>query len=89
MAVKPAKQMASELAQFIGNVRRSIQQLEDLQRRLETDATFRKAWESDSAKALRTVGINPDARMEVGRGAYERGPECTWCITPKGNACHC
>jgi hypothetical protein len=30
----------------------------------------------------------------MGRGPYpdkdaEDGPECNWCITPNGNACHC
>ena len=81
--------MTSELAEFISNVKTGVRQLEELHRRLETEKEFQKLWETDSGKALRAVGINPDARMEAGREPYERGPECVWCITPLGNACHC
>jgi hypothetical protein len=89
MPVKPAKQMASELSQFLVNARKSVKQIEELQRRLENESDFQKLWESDSAKALQEVGIDPNARMEVGKEPYERGPECVYCITPMGNACHC
>lgn len=89
MAVKSAEQKLKELKTFIPNAKKAIAQFEELQRRLETEESFRKLWETDSAKALEAVGINPDARMETGRGSYEKGPECTWCITPQGNACHC
>ena len=89
MAVKSAEQKLKELKAFIPNAKKAIAQFEELQRRLETEENFRKLWDTDSAKALKAVGINPDARKETGRGPYERGPECTWCITPQGNACHC
>jgi hypothetical protein len=81
--------MASEPAEFISNVKTSVQQLEELHRRLETEKQFQKLWETDSGKALRAVGINPDARMEAGRESYERGPECVMVHHPAGNAWHC
>jgi hypothetical protein len=42
MPVKAAKQMASELAEFISNVKTSIQKVEELHRRLETEPDFQK-----------------------------------------------
>jgi hypothetical protein len=87
--VKSADEMAASLKEFIPKAKRAIEQFESLQRKLETDAEFRRLWESDSAQALKRVGINPDARMEVGLPPYSRGPECNWCVTPKANACHC
>jgi len=81
--------MASEPAEFISNVKTSVQQLEELHRRLETEKQFQKLWETDSGKALRAVGINPDVRMEAGRESYERGPECVMVHHPAGNAWHC
>jgi len=89
MSVKPAKQMASELSDFLENAKKSIEQIENLKNKLENDEDFQRLWESDSAKALIALGITPDARMEMGKEPYIMGPECIWCITPKGNACHC
>jgi hypothetical protein len=92
MAIKPAKQKLQELNEYLPNLKKAIQQFEDMRTRLEQDEAFCKLWETDSAAALRAVGINSDARMEMGLPPYddaERGPRCDWCVTPKGNACHC
>ena len=89
MAVKPADVMASDLGAFLEKAAAAAKQIEDFKARLESDPAFQKLWEQDSAKALTEMGINPDARMEVGEEPYVMGPRCDWCITPKGNACHC
>jgi uncharacterized ferritin-like protein (DUF455 family) len=86
MAIKSAKEKLGELRTFIPNVKKAIKQFEELKRRLETEEGFRKLWETNSAEALRQVGINPNARMEVGLDKYSKGPRCDWCITPQGNA---
>jgi hypothetical protein len=87
--MKTAKQKLKDLKTFLPNAKRAIEQTEKFAQLLETDPAFQKLWEKDSAAALRKVGINPDARMEMGLPPYEKGPECNWCITPEGNACHC
>ncbi len=74
---------------YLEKLKKATAQLEEVQRRLEHDPEFRKLWEADSAKALIEVDIDPDARMEMGLEPYEKGPECNWCVTPQGNACHC
>ncbi len=91
MAVKSANQKIEELKVFIPNAHKAIAQFEELLRRMESDENFRGLWETNSAEALKAVGINPDSRMEMGKAPYndERGPECNNCITPMGNACHC
>jgi uncharacterized ferritin-like protein (DUF455 family) len=89
MPVKSADEMLKSTVSFLDKLRKAVAQLEEMKRRLEGDAEFRKLWETNSAAALRQVGINPDARMEVGLEAYEKGPRCDWCVTPNGNACHC
>jgi hypothetical protein len=89
--MKTAKQKLKTLKVFLKNAKRAIRLTEKLAERLETDSKFQKLWESDSAAALRKVGIDPDARMEMGLPAYNKskGPECNNCITPLGHACHC
>ncbi len=89
MAVRPPEEMASNADDFVMKVRQELDKLEKLRDRLRDDEDFQNLWSSDSAAALREVGINPDARMELGHEPYDRGPECTWCITPMGNSCHC
>jgi hypothetical protein len=92
MAIKSAEEKLRELNEYVPNLRTAVQQFEEMRTRLEQDESFRKLWETDSAAALRAVGINPDARMEMGLPRYddaEHGPECNLCITPMGNACHC
>jgi hypothetical protein len=70
------------------NAKKAVEQFEALLARLEAEEDFRKLWNTDSAKALMAVNIDPQARQEIGLGPYERGPECNNCITPMGNACH-
>ena len=89
MPTKSAHEKIQELRQFIPNARRAITQFEELLRRMESEESFRSLWESNSAEALKAVGIDPEARQEMGKEPYDRGPECTYCITPNGNACHC
>jgi hypothetical protein len=87
--IKTANEKIADLKVFLPNAKKAIAQFEALSARLEADADFRKLWETDSAKALEAVGIDPEARQEMGLGPYEHGPECNNCITPQGNACHC
>lgn len=89
MAVKPASVMANDLSDFLKKAAVATKKIEDFKTRLENDAEFQKLWENDSAKALIEMGIDPDARTEVGEQPYIMGPRCDWCITPNGNACHC
>jgi hypothetical protein len=89
MNVKPAKVMASDLGNFLQKAADAIAKIEAFKERLETDPDFQALWEADSAKALLAMGIDPDARMEVGEEPYVMGPRCDWCVTPNGNACHC
>jgi hypothetical protein len=89
MPAKSAQEKIQDLKQFIPNARKAITQFEELLRRMESDEGFRTLWETDSAKALEAVGIDPEARQEMGMEPYDRGPECNNCITPQGNACHC
>jgi hypothetical protein len=88
MPVKSAKEKLQDLRTFIPNAKKAIAQFEQLARRLE-EPEFQKLWESDSAAALRAVGIDPEARQEMGLPAYKDGAQCNNCITPGGNACHC
>lgn len=87
--MKSAKEKIQDLKIFIPNARKAIGQFEELLRRLESEEEMRKLWETDSAEALKAVGIDPESRIEMGLGPYRDGPECNYCITPKGNACHC
>ena len=90
--MKTAAEKARDLKVFLKNAKRAIQQTEKLAELLEKDPAFQRLWETDSAAALLQVGINPDARMEMGLPPYKdpnKGPECNNCITPQGNACHC
>ena len=89
MPTKSAQEKIQELRQFIPNARRAITQFEELLRRMESEESFRSLWENNSAEALKAVGIDPEARQEMGKESYDRGPECNYCITPNGNACHC
>ena len=89
MAMKSAAEEIAYLKTFIPNAKKAIAQFEEMQRLLETQEEFRKLWESNSADALRQVGINPDARVEMGKEPYPEGVQCNYCITPQGNACHC
>ena len=85
MAVKAPELVVQDLEKFITNAKKALRQCEELKRRLESDENFKKLWEKDSGKALTEVGINPDARKEMGLPPYEKGPRCDWCITPNGN----
>jgi len=40
---------------------------------------------------LRSVGIDPEARQEVGMAAFDDagGAQCFWCTTPSGSLCKC
>jgi hypothetical protein len=87
--MKNADEKLASTIEFLPNARQAIAQIEEVERLLRDDADFRNLWNTDSAAALRQVGIHPDARIEMGRGPYTDGPECEWCITPIGNACHC
>jgi hypothetical protein len=90
--MKTAKQKLKTLKVFLKNAKRAIKLTEKLAERLETDPAFQRLWETDSAAALRKVGIDPDARMEMGLPPYKdpsKGHECNNCITPMGHACHC
>ena len=49
--------MASEPAEFISNVKTSVQQLEELHQRLETEKQFQKLWETDSDKAFARLAL--------------------------------
>ncbi len=64
--MKTAKQKLQDLKTFLPNAKRAIEQTEKFAKLLENDPAFQKLWEKDSAAALRQVGINPDARMEMG-----------------------
>jgi hypothetical protein len=88
MPVKSAKEKLQDLRTFIPNAKKAIVQFEQLAKRLE-EPEFQKLWDSDSAAALRAVGINPEARQEMGLPAYDQGARCDYCITPQGNTCHC
>lgn len=92
--MKNADEKLADTVEFVPNARRAIAQFEEVEHLLRDDVTFRNLWNTDSAAALRQVGIDPDARVEMGLGPYpdkdsKDGPECNWCITPNGNACHC
>ena len=89
MSVKPAVVKLRDTITFLDGSKKAIMQIEEMRRRLESDKAFCELWEKDSAEALRQVGINPDARTEMGLEPYEEGPRCDWCVTPQGNACHC
>ena len=93
-AMKSADEKLADTVEFLPNARRAIAQIEEVERLLHDDEEFRNLWNTDSAAALRQVGIDPDARVEMGLDPYpakddESGPRCDWCITPQGNACHC
>jgi hypothetical protein len=89
MAVKSPDEMADTLETFLERTREGMVKFDALMGRLRTDETFRGLWDRDSAQALREVGIDPEARTELGMAPYERGPECRPCWTPQGNPCHC
>ena len=89
MPAKSAQEKIQELKVFIPNAKQAIAKFEELLRRMESDERFRTLWETNSAEALEAVGIDPEARIEMGKEAYAEGPECNYCITPNGNACHC
>ncbi len=87
--MKTAAEKLKDSKAFLENAKHATKLLEKFTQLLETDPTFQRLWETDSAAALRQVGIDPDARMQMGLPPYEKGPECNWCYTPKGNLCHC
>lgn len=90
MPIKSAQEKINDLRSFIPNARKALSQFEELLRRMETDESFRTLWDSNPGEALRSVGIDPDSRTEMGHGRYdEEGAQCNNCITPNGNACHC
>ena len=87
--MKTAAEKLKDSKTFLENAKRATKLLERFTELLETDPLFQRLWEKDSAAALRQVGIDPQARMEMGLPPYEKGPECNWCYTPLGNLCHC
>lgn len=87
--IKSAEEKIADLHLFIPKATNAILQFQALLTRLETDSDFRKLWNRDSGAALSAVGIDPEARRELGLGPYEDGAQCVNCITPGGNACHC
>jgi hypothetical protein len=88
--VRPASEMADNADAFVERAREALATLEAFRDRLRSDSEFRDLWSRDSAEALRQGGIDPDARTELGLPPYHtKGPECEWCVTPNGNACHC
>ena len=89
MTVKSASVMANDVAGFLVRAKEALRVTEEFQRRLTDDSEFAALWERDSAGALREAGIDPEARQEMGMPPYSEGPECNWCTTPNGNACHC
>ena len=91
MAVKSAAHMQQTLDAIIPTLTSPVAktQAAALKRLFESDPGFHALWEKDSATALKKAGVDPDSRMEMGMEPYERGPECNWCTTPKGNLCHC
>ena len=77
---------------FLPKAKKALQVLEDLGKRLENDAEFKKLYESDFISALIEAGIDPNARTEMGLAPLERGnipSRSKSCITPSGNACVC
>ena len=91
---KNADEKLANTQEFLPVARRAIEQIEQVERLLRDDEGYRELWNTDSAAALRQVGIDPDSRVELGLEPYPdknspEGPECNWCITPNGNACHC
>ena len=70
MPVKSADDKLQDTIAFLENARTAIAQIEEMKRLLETDEEYRKLWEADSAAALRQVGIDPEARQEMGLGPY-------------------
>ncbi len=86
---KDAAAKIADLKDFIPKAKIAIGQFEALLARLESDASFRTIWNTNSEQALIAVGIDPESRTEMGLGPYSDGPECNNCITPQGRACHC
>ena len=70
MPVKSADDKLQDTIAFLENARTAIAQIEEMKRLLQTDEEYRKLWEADSAAALRQVGIDPEARQEMGLGPY-------------------
>jgi hypothetical protein len=90
--VRPAAEMADNADALLANVQDALAKIKEFSERVRSDEEFAQLWDTDSAAALRQVGIDPDARRELGYEPYDdklRGPECMWCVTPNGNACHC
>jgi hypothetical protein len=94
--MKNADEKLADTVEFLSNARRAITQLEEVERLLRENEEFRNLWNTDSAAALRQVGIDPDARVEMGLPPYPPkgddeggGARCDWCLTPTGKACHC
>jgi hypothetical protein len=94
LSKKPAPKEVEDLAVFLENANGAIDKIVKLKKRLETDPAFKKLWEENPIEADRQMGIDPKARTEVGLPMVKDtgntgGPECNYCITPAGNACHC
>ena len=91
--MKNADEKLADTVVFLPAARHAIEQFEQVERLLRDDENYRALWNSDSAAALRQVGIDPDARVEMGLDPYPKnsqdGVQCNWCVTPNGNACHC
>ncbi|MDT5355546.1 MAG: hypothetical protein QOJ56_4078 [Mycobacterium sp.] len=78
-AIKNADEKLATIVEFLPIARRAIGQIEEFERLLRDDEEFRNLWNTDSAAALRQVGIDPDARVEMGRGPYPDKDAC--CVT--------
>jgi hypothetical protein len=70
----------------------AIKKLETLRNKWKNDPEFRKLYETDFMAALEKVGIDLNARTEMGLPPLEKGKvpaDSKSCITPQGNACLC
>jgi hypothetical protein len=77
---------------FIPKAEAAIKKLGTLRDKLKNDSEFRKLYETDFMTALEKIGIDPNARTEMGLPSLEKGKipaDSKNCITPQGNACVC
>jgi hypothetical protein len=78
--------------EFVPKAATAIRKLETLRDKLKNDPEFRKLYETDFIAALEKVGIDPNARTEMGLPPLEKDKipsDSHSCITPNGNACLC
>jgi|GEM_PF-3133121 hypothetical protein len=73
------------------NLTVALGQLEAVHKLLRDDSAAQALWLTDTKAVLRSVGIDPEARQEVGMAAFDDagGAQCFWCTTPSGSLCKC